>query len=157
VGLGRCVSQPNRPPRTSELFDRLGRGSRSCQQQLEKRVSLTPGALRGQVRGFDRPDEEAVHQRDERRGDAIGVDPGRELTPHERLLEDEPRERDHLGMAIAVLIDATIIRALLVPATMRLLGRWAWWSPTLMVGVTRQLGFSHVEGTADCDANPVRA
>ncbi|HEY5487561.1 MAG TPA: hypothetical protein VIK06_07935 [Candidatus Limnocylindrales bacterium] len=57
-------------------------------------------------------------------------------------------------MAIAVLIDATIIRALLVPATMRLLGRWAWWSPTLMAGVTRQLGFSHVEGAADCDAIP---
>ena len=59
-----------------------------------------------------------------------------------------------IGMAIAVLIDATIIRALLVPATMRLLGRWAWWSPTLMAGVTRQLGFSHVEGAADCDAIP---
>ncbi len=34
-----------------------------------------------------------------------------------------------LGMAIAVLVDATIIRSLLVPATMRLLGRWNWWFP----------------------------
>jgi putative drug exporter of the RND superfamily len=34
-----------------------------------------------------------------------------------------------LGMAIAILIDATIIRTLLVPATMRLLGRWNWWMP----------------------------
>lgn len=34
-----------------------------------------------------------------------------------------------LGMTIAVLVDATIIRALLVPATMRLLGRWNWWLP----------------------------
>jgi uncharacterized membrane protein YdfJ with MMPL/SSD domain len=34
-----------------------------------------------------------------------------------------------LGMAIAVLVDATIIRSLLVPATMRLLGRWNWWLP----------------------------
>lgn len=34
-----------------------------------------------------------------------------------------------LGMAIAVLTDATIIRSLLVPATMRLLGRWNWWLP----------------------------
>jgi len=34
-----------------------------------------------------------------------------------------------LGMAIAVLVDATIIRSLLVPATMRLLGRWNWWMP----------------------------
>ena len=34
-----------------------------------------------------------------------------------------------LGMAVAVLTDATIIRSLLVPATMRLLGRWNWWLP----------------------------
>ena len=34
-----------------------------------------------------------------------------------------------LGMALAVLVDATIIRSLLVPATMRLLGRWNWWMP----------------------------
>ncbi|MEK6719258.1 MAG: MMPL family transporter [Chloroflexota bacterium] len=34
-----------------------------------------------------------------------------------------------LGMAIAVALDATIVRALLVPATMRLLGRWNWWIP----------------------------
>src|SRR6266404_5168928 len=34
-----------------------------------------------------------------------------------------------VGMAIAVALDATIIRALLVPATMRLLGRWNWWLP----------------------------
>ncbi len=34
-----------------------------------------------------------------------------------------------LGIAIAILIDATIVRALLVPATMRLLGDWNWWLP----------------------------
>lgn len=34
-----------------------------------------------------------------------------------------------LGMTIAILVDATIIRSLLVPATMRLLGRWNWWFP----------------------------
>ena len=34
-----------------------------------------------------------------------------------------------LGMAIAVAVDATVVRALLVPATMRLLGRWNWWLP----------------------------
>jgi RND superfamily putative drug exporter len=33
------------------------------------------------------------------------------------------------GIALAVLLDATIIRALLVPATMRLLGEWNWWLP----------------------------
>jgi RND superfamily putative drug exporter len=34
-----------------------------------------------------------------------------------------------LGTAIAVLLDASIVRALLVPATMRLLGDWNWWAP----------------------------
>lgn len=34
-----------------------------------------------------------------------------------------------LGLAVAVLVDATLIRVLLVPATMRLLGRWNWWLP----------------------------
>jgi putative drug exporter of the RND superfamily len=34
-----------------------------------------------------------------------------------------------LGTAIAVFLDATLVRALLVPATMRLLGDWNWWAP----------------------------
>jgi RND superfamily putative drug exporter len=34
-----------------------------------------------------------------------------------------------LGVALAVAIDATVVRALLVPATMRLLGTWNWWLP----------------------------
>ena len=34
-----------------------------------------------------------------------------------------------IGMLVALLIDATIVRALLVPATMKLLGRWNWWAP----------------------------
>jgi putative drug exporter of the RND superfamily len=36
-----------------------------------------------------------------------------------------------LGMTVAVLVDATVIRTLLVPATMRLVGRWNWWLPGL--------------------------
>ncbi len=34
-----------------------------------------------------------------------------------------------LGAALAVFLDATLVRALLVPATMRLLGQWNWWAP----------------------------
>ncbi len=37
-----------------------------------------------------------------------------------------------IGMLVALLIDATIVRALLVPATMKLLGRWNWWAPAPM-------------------------
>ena len=34
-----------------------------------------------------------------------------------------------VGMAAAVAVDATIVRGLLVPSTMTLLGRWNWWLP----------------------------
>ncbi len=34
-----------------------------------------------------------------------------------------------LGLALAIVIDATLIRSLLVPATMRVLGHWNWWAP----------------------------
>lgn len=36
------------------------------------------------------------------------------------------------GMIVAILVDATLVRALLVPATMRLLGRWNWWAPGIL-------------------------
>ncbi|MBT7937596.1 MAG: MMPL family transporter [Euryarchaeota archaeon] len=39
-----------------------------------------------------------------------------------------------LGLALAILIDATIVRALVVPATMRLMGEWNWWSPSWLPG-----------------------
>jgi RND superfamily putative drug exporter len=39
-----------------------------------------------------------------------------------------------LGLALAILIDATIVRALVVPATMRLMGKWNWWSPKWLGG-----------------------
>jgi RND superfamily putative drug exporter len=50
-----------------------------------------------------------------------------------------------VGMAIAVAVDATIIRVLLVPATMRLMGRWNWWAPGILGRLVERLGFSHVE------------
>lgn len=34
-----------------------------------------------------------------------------------------------LGLAVAVFLDATIVRVVLVPATMRLMGHWNWWLP----------------------------
>jgi uncharacterized membrane protein YdfJ with MMPL/SSD domain len=44
-----------------------------------------------------------------------------------------------VGMGIAVVVDATIVRALLVPATMRLLGRWNWWAPASLARLYRRL------------------
>jgi RND superfamily putative drug exporter len=34
-----------------------------------------------------------------------------------------------LALAIAIAVDATLVRCLLVPATMTLMGRWNWWAP----------------------------
>ncbi len=42
-----------------------------------------------------------------------------------------------VGAAIAVFVDAAIVRALLAPAAMRLLGRWNWWAPSLRLGRAR--------------------
>jgi len=50
-----------------------------------------------------------------------------------------------VGMAIAVLLDATIIRIFLVPATMRLMGKWNWWAPGPLGRLADRLGFSHIE------------
>ena len=63
-----------------------------------------------------------------------------------------------VGMAIAVFIDATIVRVLLVPATMRLMGRWNWWAPGPLGRLADRLGFSHVEeesGPVSPDGGPV--
>jgi RND superfamily putative drug exporter len=57
-----------------------------------------------------------------------------------------------VGMALAVALDATIIRVLLVPATMRLLGHWNWWAPGFLGRVVNRLGFSHVEDEDDLAA-----
>ncbi len=53
-----------------------------------------------------------------------------------------------VGMAIAVFVDATIVRILLVPATMRLLGKWNWWAPGPLARFADRLGFSHAEDEA---------
>ena len=39
-----------------------------------------------------------------------------------------------LGLALAIFIDATIVRALVVPSTMRLMGKWNWWTPKWLGG-----------------------
>ena len=44
-----------------------------------------------------------------------------------------------LGMALAVAVDATLVRALVVPATMRLLGNLNWWAPAPLTRLYRWL------------------
>ena len=68
-----------------------------------------------------------------------------------------------LGMLVAILIDATVVRALLVPATMKLLGRWNWWAPAPLARWWDRHGFregaeaaeGHQSGPSDRDIGAV--
>ncbi len=57
-----------------------------------------------------------------------------------------------VGMVVAIAVDATLVRALLVPASMRLLGTWNWWAPGPLRRLYARYG---VHGSADPE--PVRA
>ena len=59
-----------------------------------------------------------------------------------------------IGMAVGVLIDATIVRALLVPSLMRLFGEWNWWAPAPLRRIQRRLGFSEAEPSDAAPAQP---
>ena len=48
-----------------------------------------------------------------------------------------------LGIAFAILLDATVVRGLLVPAIMRLMGSANWWAPKWMKRIHEKIGLSH--------------
>jgi uncharacterized membrane protein YdfJ with MMPL/SSD domain len=51
-------------------------------------------------------------------------------------------KQNGVGTALAVLIDASIIRALLVPSLMELLGKWNWWAPAPLRRLYQRFGIS---------------
>jgi uncharacterized membrane protein YdfJ with MMPL/SSD domain len=53
-----------------------------------------------------------------------------------------------VGTALAVLIDATIVRALLVPSLMELLGKWNWWAPKGLRRLHRRIGLDEAGAPA---------
>jgi uncharacterized membrane protein YdfJ with MMPL/SSD domain len=57
-----------------------------------------------------------------------------------------------VGTALAVLIDASIIRALLVPSLMELLGKWNWWAPKPLRRLHERWGISEADGPAPVTA-----
>ena len=57
-----------------------------------------------------------------------------------------------LGLAVAVLLDATVVRSVLLPASMTLLGDWNWWLP----GFLRWLPRVTIEGDPEADTTPSR-
>jgi trehalose monomycolate/heme transporter len=50
-----------------------------------------------------------------------------------------------VAMLVALFVDATIVRSILVPATMRLLGKANWWSPRPLRGLYRRYGIREAE------------
>ena len=55
-----------------------------------------------------------------------------------------------IGLGVAIVVDATVVRMLLVPATMRLLGRSNWWAPARLtrwyLPRARELGRLELDG-----------
>jgi RND superfamily putative drug exporter len=55
-----------------------------------------------------------------------------------------------LGLALAVVIDATVVRIFLVPATMKLMGKWNWWAPDWLARLHGRVGLH--EGSVEIPA-----
>jgi uncharacterized membrane protein YdfJ with MMPL/SSD domain len=60
-----------------------------------------------------------------------------------------------LGAALAVLIDATLVRALLVPAVMALLGQRSWWAPRPLTALHRRLGLDRLESADEPESDRI--
>ncbi len=56
-----------------------------------------------------------------------------------------------IGLATAIFFDATLVRSLLVPATMELMGKANWWYPSWLDRITPQI---NIEGTVHEDPAP---
>ena len=59
-----------------------------------------------------------------------------------------------VGLAVAVLIDATIVRAVLLPATMKLLGDWNWYLPRWLEWLPRLTREVPAERTPEPEPEP---
>ncbi|GGJ76913.1 hypothetical protein GCM10010123_03650 [Pilimelia anulata] len=57
-----------------------------------------------------------------------------------------------VGVIVAIVLDATLVRLLLVPATMRLLGRWNWWAPRPLARLYRRFGLRESAAAQRYDA-----
>ncbi|WP_033438926.1 MMPL family transporter [Saccharothrix sp. NRRL B-16314] len=57
-----------------------------------------------------------------------------------------------VGLLVAIVVDATLVRLLLVPATMRLLGRHNWWAPGFLRKFYQRFGFRESDDLDDDDS-----
>jgi RND superfamily putative drug exporter len=65
-----------------------------------------------------------------------------------------------LGLTLAVFADATLVRMVLVPAFMHVMGRWNWWAPKPLVWLHERFGISEapsqIAGYAEPAEEPVQ-
>ncbi|SBS76103.1 MmpL domain-containing protein [uncultured Mycobacterium sp.] len=54
-----------------------------------------------------------------------------------------------LGLTLAVLVDATLVRMVLMPAFMHLLGEWNWWAPKWLARLHHRVGLHHGDDIPD--------
>src|SRR4029077_2466107 len=59
-----------------------------------------------------------------------------------------------LGLTLAVLVDATLVRMVLLPASMHVLGRWNWWGPKPLIWLHEWVGFT--DGDDVSESEPLR-
>ncbi len=59
-----------------------------------------------------------------------------------------------VGMIVALIVDASIVRVMLVPATMRLLGRASWWAPAPLRRLYARYGFRESDGDSAAVSAP---
>lgn len=50
-----------------------------------------------------------------------------------------------IGLSVAIALDATLVRLILVPATMEIMGRWNWWLPRPMARILPRADFEASE------------
>ncbi|MGV1088166.1 MAG: MMPL family transporter [Mycobacterium sp.] len=55
-----------------------------------------------------------------------------------------------VGLTVAVLVDATLVRMALLPAFMRVMGKWNWWAPRSLVRLHQRIGLSE-EGSVPAE------
>ena len=60
-----------------------------------------------------------------------------------------------LGLTLAVLVDATLVRMVLLPAFMHMLGRWNWWAPKPLVWLHDRIGLREGEKVTESTTTPV--
>jgi RND superfamily putative drug exporter len=60
-----------------------------------------------------------------------------------------------LGLTLAVLVDATLVRMVLLPASMHMLGRWNWWAPKPLVWLHDRIGLREGEGEKSISSTAV--